>query len=106
MRFMFRATVIALALSTVAAVAQAQKIAFVNSQALMPAAPGYAAAEALLSKEGEGFRTQLQKMQDSLNKMLTSYQKDEPTLAAAAKDTRQKAIQGLETELQASQLKF
>lgn len=108
MRSMLRATVIALVLSSVASIAHGQgiKIAFVNSQALMPAAPGYAAAEATLSKEGEGFRTQLQKMQDSVNAMLTKYQKDEPTLTAALKDSRQKAIQTLETDLQAKQLQF
>jgi len=108
MRSMFRATVIALVLSVAAGAAHGQgiKIAFVNSQALMPAAPGYAAAEATLSKEGEGFRTQLQKMQDSVNAMLTKYQKDEPTLSAAVKDSRQKAIQSLETDLQAKQLQF
>ena len=108
MRSMLRATVIALVLSSVAGVAHGQgiKIAFVNSQALMPAAPGYAAAESTLSKEGEGFRTTLQKLQDSVNAMLTKYQKDEPTLTAAVKDTRQKAIQTLETDLQAKQLQF
>jgi outer membrane protein len=108
MRSMLRATVIALVLSGVTSVAhgQALKIAFVNSQALMPAAPGYAAAEATLSKEGEAFRTQLQKLQDSVNKMLTDYQKAEPTLSAATKDARQKAIQSLETDLQAKQLQF
>jgi outer membrane protein len=108
MRSMLRATVIALVLSSVAGVAHGQgiKIAFVNSQALMPAAPGYAAAEATLSKEGEGFRAQLTKMQDSINAMLTKYQKEEPTLAAAAKDKAQKAIQALETDLQAKQLQF
>ena len=108
MRSMLRATVIALVLSGAASVAYGQglKIAFVNSQALLPAAPGYAAAEATLSKEGEGFRTQLQKLQDSVNTMLTKYQKDEPTLTATVKDTRQKAIQTLETDLQAKQLQF
>jgi outer membrane protein len=108
MRSMLRATVIALVLSSVANVVhgQALKIAFVNSQALMPAAPGYAAAESTLSKEGEGFRTQLQKMQDSVNKLLSDYQKAEPTLSAATKDSRQKAIQSLETDLQAKQLQF
>jgi outer membrane protein len=108
MRSMLRATVIALVLSSVAGVAYGQgiKIAFVNSQALMPAAPGYAAAESTLSKEGEGFRATLQKMQDSVNAMLTKYQKDEPTLSTTVKDTRQKAIQSLETDLQAKQLQF
>jgi hypothetical protein len=44
-------------------------------------------------------------MQDSINALLTKYQKDEPTLSAAAKDSKQKAIQALETEFQAQQLK-
>lgn len=109
MRFIIRATTFALLVSGFGGVAAAQapiKIAFVNSQALMEAAPGRAAATDLLTKEGQGYQTQLQKMQDSINNLLTKYQKDEPTLSAAAKDTKQKAIQALETEFQAQQLKF
>ena len=62
MRSTFRATTIALILSVVAGVAQAQggaaptKVAYVNSQALMDAAPGRAAAESLLAKTGQGFK--------------------------------------------------
>jgi len=109
MRSIFCATTFALLISGVGGVAVAQtpiKIAFVNSQTLMEAAPGRAAATDLLTKEGQGYQTQLQKMQDSINGLLTKYQKDEPTMTAAAKDTKQKAIQALETEFQAQQLKF
>ena len=101
MRSIFCATTFALLVSGVGGVAVAQtsiKIAFVNSQTLMEAAPGRAAATDLLTKEGQGYQTQLQKMQDSINGLLTKYQKDEPTMSAAAKDTKQKAIQALETE--------
>src|SRR5437763_7343665 len=109
MRSIFRATTFALLISGVGGVAVAQapiKIAFVNSQALMEAAPGRAAATDLLTKEGQSFQTQLQKMQDSINGMLAAYQKSEPTLTAAAKDTKQKAIQALETEVQAKQMQY
>ena len=109
MRSIFCATTFALLISGVGGVAVAQtpiKIAFVNSQTLMEAAPGRAAATDLLTKEGQGYQTQLQKMQDSINGLLTKYQKDELTMSAAAKDTKQKAIQALETEFQAQQLKF
>jgi outer membrane protein len=109
MRFMLRATVIALVLSATAGAVQAQgtvKIGLVNTQALMEAAPGRAAAEATLTKEGDGYRAQITKMQDSINALLAKYQKDEPTLSATAKDTRQKAIQSMETDFQATQLKF
>jgi outer membrane protein len=105
-----RATTLALMISGLTGVAMAQavpiKIAFVNSQALMEAAPGRAAATDLLTKEGQGFQTQLQKMQDSINGLLAKYQKDEPTLSAAAKESKQKVIQGLETEFQAKQAQF
>src|SRR5665213_1388909 len=110
MRSMLRATAIALTctLATRAASAQAGagKIVFVNSQALMEAAPGRAAAEAVLNKEGDALRAQVQKMQDSINAHLAAYQKAEPTLSATVKDTRQKALQGEETDLQATQLKL
>ena len=109
MRSTLRATTLALLISGLGSIASAQapiKIAFVNSQALMEAAPGRQAATDLLTKEGQGYQSQLQKMQDSINGLLTKYQKDEPTLSAAAKDTKQKAIQALETEFQAQQLKF
>lgn len=110
MRSSIRAMAIALCCSAVASVATAQaaplKIAYINSQVLLDAAPGRAQAESLLMKEGDGYRVQLQKMQDSVNSLYAKYQKDEPTLTAAKKDERQKAIQSLETDLQATQLKF
>ncbi len=106
-----RATAIALATTVLSSVAQAQgasctKLGYVNPQALMEAAPGRAAAESLLSKEGQSYQTQLQKMQDSLNKMLADYQKAEPTMTAAVKDQRQKTLQGLENELQQKNSQF
>jgi outer membrane protein len=108
---MVRAATIALGLAGVGAVvgsAQAQtlKIGYVNTQALMEAAPGRVEAEALLQKEGNGYQTQLQKMQDSLNNLLTKYQKDEPTLSEAQKQTRQQTLQDLNNELQAKNMQF
>jgi outer membrane protein len=98
----------------VAGIAQAQgaaapsvlKIGYVNTQALMEAAPGRVAAESLLTREGNAYQAQLQKMQDSLNGLLTKYQKDEPTLSAAQKKTRQEAMQAMETDLQAKNLQM
>ena len=108
MRSLFGAAAAALAFTAVASVAeaQAQKIAYVNTQALMEVAPGKAAADSALAKESEGYRAQLQKMQDSLNSMFTNYTKKEPTLSAAQKETQQKAIQSFETDLQAKQLQL
>jgi len=82
------------------------KIAYVNTAALLQNAPGREAAEATLQRESQGFQTQLQKMSDSLNSMITKFTKAEPTLSPAAKETQTKAIQALETELQAKQLQL
>lgn len=111
MRSTVRAMTIALGFIAVAGMAGAQstaqvKIGYVNTQLLMEAAPGRAAAESLLKKEGDGYQAMLQKMQDSLQNMLTKYQKDEPTLSAAAKKKAQDAMQGLETELQGKNLQL
>jgi outer membrane protein len=105
-----RAAFAALVLVPLGGLASAQtggiKVAYVNTEAIMAAAPGRAAADSLLNREGQGYAAQLKKMQDSINTLLTKYQKDEPTLSTAAKDKAQKAIQGLETDYQADNLKY
>jgi outer membrane protein len=101
-----RATAIALALTVVAATAHAQaaqKIAYINSQALMDAAPGRAAADSALNKLGESFRLSLGKLQDSAQKMLADYQKNEPKMTAATKEKAQKDLTAIETLLQTKQ---
>jgi len=111
MRSTIRATVIAPILCLMAVVgAHAQgactKIAYVNTQVLMEAAPGRIAAESLLNKTGESFRTALQKEQDSAQKMLAAYQKDQATMTAAKKDQAEKALQAIESDLQAKNQQY
>lgn len=69
-----------------------QKIAYVNSGALMQNAPGRADAEAEFEKEMTVIRTELQKLQDSVDAMHAAYAKDEPTLSETAKAARQKTM--------------
>jgi outer membrane protein len=110
MRATLRAAVAALLITPFGAAAHAQttglKIAYVNTEVILAAAPGRAAADSLLNREGQGYAAQLKKMQDSINALLTKYQKAEPSLSAAAKDAQQKAIQSLETDYQADNLKY
>jgi outer membrane protein len=94
-------------LSVGATVAQGQsaafKIAFVSPAALIDNAPGRAAADSLFNKETQTFSDQLKRMNDSLNAMILNYQKAEPTLTAAQKETRTKAIQTYEQDFRAKQ---
>jgi outer membrane protein len=92
-----RATLVALALFTLAAdeasaQASAPKLAYINSQVILEQAPNRAAVEAQFDKEVENMRKQVKQMDDSLNAMLSSYQKAEATLSPAAKQARQKEI--------------
>ena len=110
MHSIVRATLIAL-VPTVGGVAvgrqqASMKIAYVNTQALMEAAPGRDSATAILTREGNVFQGQLQKLQDSVNAMLSKFNKDEPTLTPANKDKATKAIQALEQELQSKNQAF
>lgn len=81
----------------------AGRIAYVNPQALFAAAPGRVAAESLFRKETEGFRGELTKMNESLNAMITAYQRDEARLAPADKERRQRAIAAKQDSLQERQ---
>ncbi|MEN9509871.1 MAG: hypothetical protein RLZZ621_2434 [Gemmatimonadota bacterium] len=78
----------------------AQKFAFVNSQAILANAPGRAEAEATFEKEMAGVRTQLQKLQDSVNTMSEAFAKEEVSLSPAAKETRLKALREKEAAWQ------
>ena len=78
----------------------AQKFAYINSQAILAAAPGRAEAEAQFQKEMEGLRAQVQKLGDSLNILQQAYQKEEVSLSPPVKETRLKALREKEAAYQ------
>lgn len=88
----------------VPAVAMAQgapaKFAYVDSRELLDKAPGRTDADAQWKKEASSMQDQVQRMQDSLQAMIASYQKTEAGLSPAVRDTRQKAIGAKEQEFQ------
>lgn len=107
MRHAFRAGLTALALVTIAGSAQAQtKIAYVNTAVVLENAPGRDAAAQMFNKEADALRGQLQKMADSLQKLVTAYTKAEPTMTAAKKDAEQKKLQDLQLEFQAKEVEL
>ena len=79
------------------------KIGFIRSQQLLEQTPGRAEAEAAFGKEVEGFRAQLERMGDTLQKMIAEYRKVEGTLTPAVKDAREKALRTRQEEMQARQ---
>ena len=79
------------------------RMAFVNTNVLLDNAPGKTQAESTYARETRAYGDQLKKMSDSLNAMFTSYQKQEPTLTATQKETRQKGLRDLQQQLQEKQ---
>ena len=103
MRTTIRVALSALSLLAIAGVAQAQvapvKIGYVNTEALMAAAPGRAAAEAAYKKEIDAFQKQQQNWADSLQKQFAAYQKAAPALTDAKKKSEEDRLTKLQTDL-------
>ena len=107
MRFISRAVVavagLAFAAVTVSAQQAPARIAYVNPSALFAAAPGRVDAEATFRKETETYRTELTKLSDALNALVSDYQKNEAKLTPADKERRQRAIASKEDSLRGRQ---
>ncbi len=91
-------TVVALSVASAGAAHAQAKIAFINSKDLLERAPGRAAAEASLDKELGGYRTQVQRMEDSLQTLVAQYDSTQEKLTADQRTERQKAIVARRTE--------
>jgi outer membrane protein len=103
MRSSIRAGILALftlAASSVSAHAQAVKIGYINSAAILAQAPGRAEAEAQFEKEVGAYREQLSRMNDSLNALAAAFDRDAPKLDSVTRETRGKLIRDRETEYQ------
>ena len=97
----------ALAAAPTAASAQAApapagpvRIAFINSREILQRTPGYAAAESTYLKEVDGFRTEVQKLQASLDSAVQAFDQQSIALSPAARQTKQRDLQGMQTRLQ------
>jgi outer membrane protein len=103
MRALFRATPIALALLTAVSLpagAQGIKVAYVQTSTLLDQAPGRAEAEAQFEKETGTFRDQIKRMSDSLQAMVTTFERGQASMAATAREARAKDIGAKEQEYQ------
>ncbi len=99
MRSPARAAVGALALSLTAAAARpagaqaAPKFGYVDVGQVMEAVPGRAEAQQSFEREATGIRAEVQRMQDSLQALVTGYQRQQSTLTAAQRQTRERELQ-------------
>jgi outer membrane protein len=104
MRAFFRAAPVALALVAIlsgsAAAQSGQKSAYIQSNILIEQAPGRAEAEAQWEKETLGYQGEIKRMSDSLNTLVTAFEKRQAALSATARETQAKDIQAKEAGYQ------
>src|SRR5579864_1442671 len=77
-----------------------QHFAYVDTRIILDAAPGRAEAEAMLQKEAVVWEAEIKKMQDQMNAMITTFQKNSATMSAVERDKQTKTIQDKQGEFQ------
>ncbi len=85
---------IALAFLLVPASAEAQiRIAYLNSQEVMSAAPGSAEAQAQFDSEMQGYQAEIEQFEEELRRLEQQYQQQQLTLSPEARQNREQQIQ-------------
>jgi outer membrane protein len=76
------------------------RIGFVNIQAILKASPGYAKAESTFSKELEGYRSEVQKLQAGLDSAAQDFEAQSAVLSPTQRTQRRKDLEGQQEKLQ------
>jgi outer membrane protein len=96
---------LALALFGAAAPAAAQqsggaKLAFVNTQAILKATPGYAQAESTFAKELQTYRGEVQKLQATLDSAASAFEQQSVVLSPTQRAAKRKDLEGQQQKLE------
>ena len=79
----------------------ATRIGFVNIQAILKASPGYSKAESTFSKELEGYRSEVQKLQAGLDSAAQDFEAQTAVLSPTQRTQRRKDLEAQQEKLQA-----
>ena len=80
--------------------AAATRIAFINSQAVLKAAPGFAQAESLFTREVEGFRAEATRLQATLDSAATAFNRDGVMLSPSAREAKRKELETQQQQME------
>jgi Skp family chaperone for outer membrane proteins len=80
--------------------AAAGKIGFVNIQAILKQTPGYAKAESTFAKELEGYRTEVNKLQASLDSAAQDFEAQSAVLNPTQRTAKRKDLEAQQEKLQ------
>jgi outer membrane protein len=76
------------------------KIAYVNTQAILKATPGYASAESTFTKELETYRGEVQKLQASLDSAASDFEQQSVLLSPTQRAAKRKDLEGQQQKLE------
>lgn len=82
------------------ATVQAQKVAYLDSRRVLAEAPGAQEVRQQIDQEMRSFESQVQVLQDSINKMVTDYQQKSVTMSPDAREAREQEILQARSRLQ------
>jgi outer membrane protein len=77
------------------------KVAYVNTQAILKATPGYAQAESTFSKELETYRGEVQKLQSTLDSAASDFEQQSVMLSPTQRAAKRKDLEGQQKKLEA-----
>lgn len=75
------------------------KIAFVSYREILQRTPGYAAAESTYRKELDGFRVEVERLQQQLDSALQAFDQQSIVLSPAARRARQDSLQAMQQRM-------
>jgi len=77
------------------------RLVWINSQAVLAATPGRAAAESLFAREMTGYRAEVQRLQAAFDSAVAEYNRAAPVMTPAAKTQREDQLRQMQTRNQA-----
>lgn len=80
--------------------AQAPRIGYIDSQAILAEAPGSREAQQAFDQEMDRYRGEMQRLGEELDRLITAYQQQERNLTPEAREARQQEIRRKEVEYQ------
>jgi outer membrane protein len=76
------------------------KIGIINSREILQRTPGYAHAESTYLKEVDGFRIEVQKLQQQLDSAVQALDQQSIALSPAARQTKQRELQAMQQRME------
>ena len=78
----------------------ATKLAFVNARRILQSTPGWTTAEQTFTKESEGYRGELQKLQATLDSMASEYEQQSVVLSPTQRQAKRTELETKRTALE------